>query len=146
MGEKALDNGFRNYCLLNPFTDKGLDKIAKFNSFDEEWEQEKQHFDENTTNSRKRFINWKLYAKYRPVRCYHIEPIEGGHRRVGAIQASMLSEIDAEEGWIDEPNTLCVESFLNVGLKPMGDVMITDKDIIGTAMAVTAGASGMAER
>ena len=144
-GKKALDNGFRNYCLLNPFTDKGLDKIAKFNSFHEEWEQEKQHFDENTTNARKRFINWKLYAKFRSYRCYHIEPIEGGHRRVGAIQAAMLSEIDGEEGWIDEPNTLSVNSFVNVGLKPKNSVTVADEDIIGAAMAVAAGAAGVAE-
>ena len=38
---------------------------------------------------------------------------------------------------------LLVESFTNVGLKSKGNVTITDEDIIGTVMDVTAGVVGM---
>ena len=93
-GEKALRSkkkgggGYADYLRINSFTDKGLNKIADYNNYREEWDSEKEQFTEGTPMYQKRFVNFKLYVKYRDRRCYHLCPIEGGHRRIGNIQAS----------------------------------------------------------
>ena len=41
-GRDVLDDmEFRKYCLLDPFTDKGLDEIATYNGYSDEWETAK---------------------------------------------------------------------------------------------------------
>ena len=82
------EKGFREYCMLNSCTDDGLHAIANYNKFLTEWAQEVALFDEDTSLAQKRFISFKLYAKYRKRRVYHLDQMEGGHRKVGNIQAN----------------------------------------------------------
>ena len=130
---------FRSYCQLNPFTDDGLDKIALYNGFHEKWASAKEAFNGSTAHVEKRWQCWKLYAEHRAQRKYHLEPLEGGHRRAAAIQAVFCAEIDAEDGTISGPNMLGVESFNQVGIKTAKGHRVTDDDIIGAVVAVTTG-------
>ena len=139
-GTHALnDLKFRDYCNLDPFTDTGLDKIATYNGYSKEWERMKESFDGKTAHVEKRWQSWKLYASTRARRKYHLEPLEGGHRRAAAIQAVFCAEIDAEDGTISGPNTLRVESFNEVGINTEEGYSVTDDDIVGAAVAVTTG-------
>ena len=139
-GKTVLDaSKFRNYCEINPFTDIGLDLIADFNGYTKEWETAKKTFNDTTADVNKRWVSWKLYATHHTERLYHLEPLEGGYRRAAAIQAVFCAEIDAEDGTIGGANLLTVESFNQVGIKTATENDITDDDIIGAAVAVTAG-------
>ena len=80
-------DGYGDYLSINSFTDDGLDKIAAYNKYSDEWAEEKLQFTNDTHMMQKRFVNFKLYAKYSNRRCYHLDPIKGGHRRKGNIQA-----------------------------------------------------------
>ena len=77
IGEGGKD--FREYCMLKSCTDKGLEAIAKYNKFDREWNDERELFDGETSLAQKRFINFKLYTKYRTRRSYQLDQMEGGH-------------------------------------------------------------------
>ena len=139
-GTHALDTlNFRSYCELNPFTDEGLDEIALYNKFGEKWETAKKAFNRDTAHVEKRWQCWKLYAEHRAQRKYHLELLEGGHRRAAAIQAVFCAEIDAEDGTISGPNTLGVDSFNKVGINALPGCTVTDDDIIGSAVAVSTG-------
>ena len=139
-GKHALDElNFRSYCILDPFSDSGLDEIASYNGYSEQWTSVKETFDGSTAHVEKRWQSWKLYATSRAKRRYHLEPLEGGHRRAAAIQAVFCAEIDAEDGTISGPNTLRVESFNEVGIKTAEGHSVTDDDIVGAAVAVTTG-------
>ena len=53
-GKHALnDLKFRSYCNLDPFTDTGLDKIASYNGYSDEWERVKESFDGKTAHVEK---------------------------------------------------------------------------------------------
>ena len=59
-----------------------------------------------------------LYATWRERRCYHLDPIEGGRRKVGIIQASFCTQINFETGSITNPTTLELQHFDDSGLFP----------------------------
>ena len=59
-----------------------------------------------------------LYATWRKRRCYHLDPIEGGHRKVGIIQASFCTQYNFETGSITNPTTLEPQHFEDSGLFP----------------------------
>ena len=63
----------------NSFSEEGLDFIAKYNNYESKWEEEKAEFNDDTSIADKRFVNLMLYATWRKRRCYHLDPIEGGH-------------------------------------------------------------------
>ncbi|MCP4748933.1 MAG: hypothetical protein GY874_22800 [Desulfobacteraceae bacterium] len=65
--------GFREYCMLSSCTDEGLEAISKYNNFVTEWKQEVQLFNKDTSLAQKRFISFKLYAKFRKKRSYHLD-------------------------------------------------------------------------
>ena len=64
----------------------------------------------------KRFVNFKLYAKYRNRRRYHLDPIEGGHRRIGIILASFCAKFDFNRGSLKDTGSLKVHHFTEAGL------------------------------
>ena len=53
-GDKALrskekgGDGYGDYLLINSFTDEGLDKIADYNNYRDEWDSEKRQFTEGS--------------------------------------------------------------------------------------------------
>ena len=59
-----------------------------------------------------------LYATWRKRRCYHLDPIEGGHRKVGIIQASFCTQYNFERGSITNPTSLEPKHFEDSGLSP----------------------------
>ena len=78
-GEKALRSkkkgrgGYADYLLINSFTDKGLDKIADYNNYREEWDSEKEQFTEGTPMYQKRFVNFKLYGSLKDTASLKIQ-------------------------------------------------------------------------
>ena len=121
-GDKALRSknksggGYADYLLINSFTDVGLNKIADYNNYREEWDSEKKQFTKGTPMYQKRFVNFKLYAKHRDRRCYHLCPIEGGHRRIANIQASFCGKFDFNRGSLKDTASMKVQHFTDAGL------------------------------
>ena len=76
---------YAKYLKTNSFSTEGLDFIAKYNNYESEWETEKAAFDNDASIADTRFVNLVLYATWRERRCFHLDPIEGGHRKVGII-------------------------------------------------------------
>jgi len=118
--------GFREYCMLNSCTDDGLRAIANYNNFTKEWYKEVRLFDENTSLAQKRFISFKLYAKWRKRRVYHLDQMEGGHRKVGNIQANFCLPLDPERGCFSKPTSYTLAQFRQVGLMPAPDIQSSD--------------------
>ena len=121
--------GFREYCKLNSCTEEGLQSIAKYNSFTDAWVKETKLFDNNTSMEQKRFISFKLYAKFRNKRDHHIDIMEGGHRKVGIIQANFCSPLDPERGCFSKPTSYTVAQFRQGGMMPAEGIL--NSDIIG---------------
>ena len=59
-----------------------------------------------------------LYAAWRKRRCYCLDPIEGGHQKVGIIQASFCTQYNFERGSITNPTSLEPQNFEDSGLFP----------------------------
>ena len=83
--------------MINLCTDEGLQDIAKYNGYEEEWDGIKkrirwQHIHDSKTI--------KLYAKHCNKHKYHLDPIEGGHRRAGTFQANFCAQLNPEDGSI----------------------------------------------
>ena len=57
-----------------------------------------------------------LYDTWRERRCYHLDPIEGGHRKSGIIQASFCTQYNFERGSITNPTSLEPHHFEDSGL------------------------------
>ena len=114
--------GFRKYCQLNSFSIEGLDAIAQYNNYADEWDNEKQLFNANTSLAQQRFIAFKLYAKHRDRRKYHIDQMEGGHRKVANIQANFCSPLDPQRGFLTKPLAYTVNDFKRGGLIPQVDI------------------------
>ena len=72
-------HGYAEYLKTNSFSEKGLDFIAKYNNYESKWENKKAEFKKDTLIADKQFVNLMLYATWRERRCYHLDPIEGGH-------------------------------------------------------------------
>lgn len=96
---------FKQYCRLDPFTDEGKLSIAKYNNFDKEWTKavnDPKRVHHTYSEMSKRWLLLKLYATYRPRRVLHLDPIEGGHRRLAAIQTFLCAPVAGEDGMITE--------------------------------------------
>ena len=139
-GEKVLmkntEDGvlsFEEYCSLNSCTDEGLDAIAAYNDFSDKWNGKKKTFNDETSMTCKRFEMIKLYAKYRNKRTYHLDPMEGGHRKAGVFQANFCAQLNPEDGSISDCLTYTPDQFLIAGLRPGKD--ITARHITGTYAA-----------
>ena len=76
---------FRDYCKINSCTDEGLQEIASYNGFEERWDEVTRAFTEQTSMAAKRFESIKLYAQHRTKRKYHLDPMEGGHRKAAVF-------------------------------------------------------------
>ena len=118
--------GFREYCMLNSCTDEGLEAIAKYNTFVTEWNHEVQLFNHDTSLAQKRFISFKLYAKFRKRHLYHLDQMEGGHRKVGNIQANFCSPLDPERRCFSKPTSYTLAQFREVGLMPAPGIQNSD--------------------
>ena len=125
---------FEDYCMINSCTDKGLQDIATYNGFEDKWADIKQTFDERTSMASKRFQSIKLYAKCRTKREYHLDPIEGGHRKAAVFQASFCAQLNPEDGFISNCLTYTPDNFRIANLTP--DESITVKDIMGSYHSV----------
>ena len=120
--------------MINSCTDVGLQDIAKFNGCEHEWVEIKKIFNDSTSMASKRFLSIKLYVKYRKKRKYHLEPIEGGHRRAGVFQANFCAQLNPEDGSISDSLTYTPKHFRMANLTP--NERITAKDIMGTYNSV----------
>ena len=123
-GDKVMNTeseggrGFRQYCMLNSCTVKILQSIAEYNGFTDEWVRETALFNDSTSMEQKRFISFKLYAKFRNRLDHHIDVMEGGHRKVGNVQANFCSPLDPERGCFSKPTSYTVAQFRQVGMIP----------------------------
>ena len=89
----------------------------------------------------KRFVLLQLYAKYRNKRTYHLDPMEGGHRKAGVFQANFCAQLNPEDGSISDCLTYTPEQFLIAGLTPRSN--ITAKHITGAyAAEIELGSTG----
>ena len=83
----------------------------------------------------------KLYAKHRDKRKYHIDPMEGGHRKAEMFQAIFCAQLGPEDGSISDCLTYTPEQFVIAGLNPWND--ITANHITGAyATEIEAGTRG----
>ena len=139
--DDASDLSFEKYCTLNSCTDEGLNSIAAYNKFSDEWEKRKKKFNDETPMAFKRFVLLQLYAKYRNKRTYHLDPMEGGHRKAGVFQANFCAQLNPEDGSISDCLTYTPEQFLIAGLTPRSN--ITAKHITGAyAAQIELGSTG----
>ena len=120
---------FRNYCKINSCTDEGLQDIASYNGFEERWDEVTGAFTEQTSMAAKRFESIKLYAKHRTKRKYHLDPVEGGHRKAAVFQANFCAQLNPEDGSISNFLTYTPDDFRKANLIP--DKNITVEGIIG---------------
>jgi len=135
-GDKVLrhDNSdgkkcFRDYCKTNSCTDEGLQDIASYNGFEEQWKKVTQTFTEETSMVVKRFESIKVYAQHRTKRKYHLDPMEGGHRKAAVFQANFCAQLNPEDGSIKNCLTYTPADFRKANLIP--DKKITVENIIG---------------
>ena len=134
-GLNALSDGYKAYVQINSFTDAGLDQIAVYNNYQEEWNAEKALFTTDTHISQKRFVCFKLYAKFRRNRKYHLEPVEGGHRRIANVQATFCAKFDFNRGCLQDTTSLTVEHFTKSGLV-LKDASVTTNQILSAYLTM----------
>ena len=114
-------DGYIDYVQTNSFTNEGLDEIARYNGYAQDWEIQKKAFKKDAPVADKRWMCFLLYAANRKKRKVHLDPFEGGHRKVGMIQATFCAAYDVERASITEPNSLTVQHFQSSGLQPKND-------------------------
>ena len=90
--------GFQDYCNFSSCTYERLEAISKYNNYAKEWKAETALFEESTSLATKRFIAFKLYAKFHKKHSYHLDKMEGGHCKVGNVQANFCSPLEPERG------------------------------------------------
>ena len=115
--------------MTNSCTDEGLQDIAKYNDCEEKWDEIKKKIDDSTSMAAKRFLSIKLYAKHRNKHKYHLDPIEGGHRRAGIFQANFCAQLNPEDGSISNYLSYTPEYFRTTTLTP--NESITAEHIMG---------------
>ena len=59
--------------MINLCTDEGLQDIAKYNDYEQEWNEIKKDFNDSTSMAAIRFLSIKLHAKHRNKRKYHLD-------------------------------------------------------------------------
>ena len=119
--------------MLNSCTDDGLDSIAIYNKFSDEWDKKKESFHGDVSMAYKRFVSLKLYADHRNRRTYHLDPMEGGHRRAGIFQANFCAQLNPEDGSISDCLTYTPDQFHIARLIPKKG--ITTEHITGAYAA-----------
>ena len=120
---------FEQYCVINSCTHDGLQQIAKHNDYEQEWNDTKRDISESTSMADIRFLSLKLYAKHRNRRKYHLDPMEGGHRRAAMFQTNFGAELNPEDGSISGCLTYVPEDFRTATVTP--DARVTARDIMG---------------
>ena len=125
---------FKQYCMINSCTHDGLQEIAKHNDYEQEWNDIKRDISESTSMAAIRFLSLKLYAKHRNNRKYHLDPMEGGHRRAAMFQTNFGAELNPEDGSISGCLTYVPEDFRTATVTP--DARVTAQDIMGAYSAI----------
>ena len=77
----------------------------------------------------KRFLSIKLHAKHQNKRKYHLDTMEGGHRRAAIFQANFGAQLNPEDGSISSSFTYAPEDFRTATVTL--DASITAQDIMG---------------
>ena len=138
-GQKALTTGgFQDYCNIDAHTDAGLAKIAEFNHYVDEWNEVSSTFTNDTSMVSKIWRAFNLYVDNRHNRIYHLEPKEGGHRRLAIIQAELCSPVHPETASVSQPQLFCRLDFKKAGLE-VEHGKVTDKSIAATQNAIVEG-------
>lgn len=97
------------------FTNEGLDEIARYNGYAEDWEIEKKVFEKGCRQAMGLF----LALCQEPFKAESLfDPFEGGHQKVTNIQATFCAAYDFERTSITDPTSLTVQHFQNYGLHP----------------------------
>ena len=105
--------------MLNSCTDDGLQSIARFNGYEDEWNDVKEKFSKrNASMASKRFELMTLHAKHRTKRKYHLDPMEGGHRRAAIFPANFCAPLNAEDGSISNLLSYNLKDFRMANLIP----------------------------
>ena len=81
---------YKEYCMLNSCTDEGLQAIAKYNCYEDDWNEMKK-INNSTSMAEKRFTSIMLFAKHRGKCKNHLDLLEGGHCRADIFQANFCS-------------------------------------------------------
>ena len=138
-GQDALTaEGFQDYCKINAHTDAGLVKIAKYNNYVEEWSEVANTFVNDTPMVKKIWKAFNLYVDNRAKRVYHLEPKEGGHRRLAIIQAELYSPVHPETASVSRPQLFRRLDFEKAGLE-VASGRVTDTSIATTQNAIAEG-------
>ena len=95
-----------------------MNKVAKYNAVVSKWNDKKSTFDNGTTIFHKMFRLWCLYSDFCDRRKLSMGFDEGLHRKVGVVQATMGSLIDATTGCITGYGQYKLTLFANVGFVP----------------------------
>ena len=125
---------FEQYCMINSCTHDGLQEIAKHNDYEQEWNDIKRDVSESTPMAAIRFLSLKLYAKHRNKRKYHLDPMEGGHRRAAMFQTNFGAQLNPEDGSISGCLTHGPEDFRTATVTP--DASVTARDIMGAYSSI----------
>ena len=138
-GQTALTTGgFQDYCNIDAHTDAGLAKIAGFNKYVDEWSKVSSTFTEDTPMVSKIWRAFNLYVDNRDKRLYHLEPKEGGHRRLAIIQAELCSPVHPETASVSKPQLFRKLDFEKAGLE-VDNAKVTDLTIAATQNAIVEG-------
>ena len=91
-------------------------KIAEYNNYVEEWSEVTNTFVNDTPMVKKIWKAFNLYVDKRDKRVYHLEPKEGGHRRLAVIQAELYSPVHPETASVSQPQLFRWLDFEKAGL------------------------------
>ena len=73
-------------------------------------------FDNDALMTDKQYVSIVLYSTWHECRCFHLDPIEGGHRKINMMQASFCEKYNFERGLITNPTSLEPRHFEDIGL------------------------------
>ena len=138
-GQTALTTeGFQGYCNIDAHTDAGLAEIAVFNKYVDEWSAVSSTFTNDTPMVSKIWRAFNLYVDNRDKRLYHLEPKEGGHRRLAIIQAELCSPVHPETASVSKPQLFRKLDFQKAGLE-VENPKVSDLTIVATQNAIVEG-------
>ena len=136
---KALEDGcYTEYCAINANTDAGLEEVAKYNNYVDEWKVISEKFTQDTAMVYKKWDAFNLYVDQCEKRTYHLDPTKGGHRRLGTYKADFCSPVHPEKAKIARTHMFTVKYFIDADLPPTVQG-VTPKNLIATQMNIIEG-------
>ena len=137
-GTEVLDNWgmsvieskeFREAVVCDPKTDKGRLTIAKYHQVEREWKAKRQKYEPSTPGYVKNYDLLYLVAD-ESKEPHRSGWDEGLHRNLAAVQALTCSKVCPVTGILEEPGSLKVQHFLDVGIKPLRGNPPTDEELL----------------